>query len=157
MEMASRRGLDVFRIAAERLADVEGFRSVATALRDPSYQGTVFVPTNDAFGRALQLLNVTHDEFLRQPLLLNQIVTYHVMVGPALALEHEIARGDYGASLLTQNVASFLAVDASEGGIRLQGVGSRADVIVPDVRACQSLIHVVSEVLLPFSTNGFWE
>ena len=74
-------------------------------------------------------------------------------MGPALALAEEIIQGDYGFSLLTQNVASFLAVDTayacafsvqfsdfalcSDGGIRLQGVGSRADVIVPNIRACK--------------------
>lgn len=73
MEMASRRGLDTFRIAAERLAAIEGPRSIATALQDPSYQGTVFVPTNDAFGRVLHLLNLTQDAFFRQPLLLSQV------------------------------------------------------------------------------------
>ena len=77
MEMASRRGLDTFRIISERLAAIEGFRSIATALRNPSYQGTIFVPTNDAFGRVLQLLNITDDELLRQPLLLNQVLCSH--------------------------------------------------------------------------------
>jgi len=137
LSMAPRRGLDTFWLAAHRLAELEGVRSVANALADPSFVGTVFMPTNDAFARFFVLLNITKEEFLNQPRLLNQILTYHVLVGPVLVTFQELLEGSLGGSLLTQNAASFLALESDGDSLIIQGIGSRTQIVVPDLHSCR--------------------
>lgn len=156
LTMVSRRGLDTFRLIMQTMADAEGSRSIAKSLQNPSFPATVFIPTNDAFSRLFSLLKQTREEFLNQPSLLNQIMTYHVLLGPSAATTEELKDGILGLTLATLNPAAFLKIDSSSDEVlSLDGVGSKANVLIPNVWACEAIFHVVDEVLLPFSPAGF--
>lgn len=55
------------------MADAQGSRSIGRSLQNPSFETTVFAPTNGAFARMLYAINMTVDEFLMQPSLMNQV------------------------------------------------------------------------------------
>jgi len=42
-----------------------------------------------------------------------------------------------------------LQVDSSSGGIAFVGPNNAARVVVPDIVACESVVHVIAAVLLP--------
>lgn len=56
------------------MADAQGSRSIGRSLQNPSFATTVFAPTNAAFDRMLHAVNMTVDEFLQQPSLMNQVM-----------------------------------------------------------------------------------
>ncbi|GMH35479.1 hypothetical protein BSKO_03347 [Bryopsis sp. KO-2023] len=155
LTMSSRRGLDTFRKIFQTMADAEGSRSIARSLQNPSFATTVFAPTNDAFSRMLHLLNMTVDDFLEQPSLMNQVMTYHVLLGPTATSSEELSTGFLGTTLPTVNSAAFVSLNTSGPILGVDGIGSYANVLVPDVFSCKSIFHVVDEVLLPFSPKGF--
>merc|ERR1712176_1203414 len=100
-------------------------------LSDPTAQLTVFAPTNDAF------------------MSLFDVLTYHAV--PAVAYSYNLADGMV-LPTLTSSGAS-LTVDLSDGVV-IDGVGSDATVIMPDVAAGSSVVHVVDTVLLPFTSES---
>merc|ERR1711907_258354 len=103
---------------------------------------TVFAPTNEAF---LSLLDGLGFEGLADiPTdLLEEVLLYHIV--PAVAFSSDLSNGQV---LPTLNGAE-LVVDLTDGVV-IDGVGSDATVIEPNVEAGNSVVHVVDAVLLPF-------
>eukprot|EP01023_Acetabularia_acetabulum_P057964 TRINITY_DN6779_c0_g1_i1.p1 TRINITY_DN6779_c0_g1~~TRINITY_DN6779_c0_g1_i1.p1 ORF type:complete len:328 (+),score=74.85 TRINITY_DN6779_c0_g1_i1:102-986(+) len=111
-------------------------------LSDPSFVATVLAPTNEAFEKLIASFGVTLDQLLMDPQLTN-ILLYHV-IGDAAVLSGDLQDGAELTTLLGQTVT----VDLSDG-VSFVGFGSTGSVVVADVVACQAVVHVIDEVLLP--------
>jgi len=112
------------------------------AVAEEEAEFTVFAPTNEAF---LSLLDGLGFEGLADiPTdLLEEVLLYHIV--PAVAFSSDLSNGQV---LPTLNGAE-LVVDLTDGVV-IDGVGSDATVIEPNVEAGNSVVHVVDTVLLPF-------
>lgn len=104
---------------------------------------TLFAPTNEAFtnlGDALDVISADTD-------LLTLLVLHHV-AGQVLSASDLECDGSVtmtsGASTTTvcEGDAIFQTGDANDEGFPPQ-------IIFPDIRACNGVVHVVNEVLLP--------
>eukprot|EP01026_Neomeris_dumetosa_P063709 TRINITY_DN604_c0_g1_i9.p1 TRINITY_DN604_c0_g1~~TRINITY_DN604_c0_g1_i9.p1 ORF type:complete len:315 (+),score=42.32 TRINITY_DN604_c0_g1_i9:143-1087(+) len=111
-------------------------------LTDPTLVATVFAPTNQAFEKLITNLNTTAEQVLGDPFL-KSILLYHVVPDAAI-LSKDLEDGATVSTLLDQD----LTVDLKDG-VKIVGVGSVAEVVVPDVKACKAVIHIVDTVLLP--------
>ena len=111
------------------------------ALSDPDAEFTVFAPTNSAF---VELLGALGLESLGDiPLeTLTDVLLYHVV--PAVAFSTDLTDGMMVPTL----GGGELTVDLSDGVV-IDGAGSSASVIIPDVVAGSSVVHVIDAVLLP--------
>merc|ERR1712176_1137576 len=115
------------------------------AITDPEAEFTVFAPTNDAFVSLLGALGVDSLDNV-PPEALAEILLYHVV--PAVAFSTDLSDGQV---LPTLDGDSTLTVNIEEAGIFIEAVGSVAQVVFADVAAGNSVVHVINEVLLPFS------
>lgn len=98
---------------------------------------TVFAPTNDAFAKLLEALDVTAEELLAQPDLA-KVLTYHVVAGKVMA-------GD---------LTDGLEADTVNGGkvkFDLSGDPKVNDsfITATDIEASNGVIHVIDTVLVP--------
>merc|ERR1711907_118803 len=116
-------------------------------LSDPTAEFTVFAPTNDAFVSLLGALGVDSLDDV-PPEAIAEILLYHVV--PAVAFSTDLSDGQV---LPTLDGDSTLTVDIVGDEIFIVGTGSTAEVIVANVEAGNSVVHVVNAVLLPFSTE----
>merc|ERR1712176_169394 len=114
-------------------------------LSDPTAEFTVFAPTNDAFVSLLGALGVDSLDNV-PPEALAEILLYHVL--PAVSFSSDLSDGQV---LPTLDGDSTLTVNIEEAGIFIEAVGSVAQVVFADVAAGNSVVHVINEVLLPFS------
>ena len=101
---------------------------------------TVFAPTDEAFaalpaGTLESLLEPGNVETLAN------ILTYHVVPGLMTA---EFLTGQRGRVEMVNG--GFVHVDATGGGVALN---RNTNVVMPDVEACNGVIHVIDRVLLP--------
>jgi uncharacterized surface protein with fasciclin (FAS1) repeats len=99
---------------------------------------TVFAPTDEAFGRLLDELNVTAEELLDDPDL-DQILLYHVLGRRAGAIQ--LLAGRTAQTLQGDDVAIRLG----RGGVYIND----ARVVNPNVNAPNGIIHTIDKVLLP--------
>merc|ERR1712157_485447 len=109
--------------------------------------GTVFAPINQAFVDLLEGLGASGLEDIDADTLV-EVLTYHVV--PAVAFSSDLSDGRV---LPTLDGDSTLTVDIVGDEIFIVGTGSTAEVIVANVEAGNSVVHVVNAVLLPFSTE----
>eukprot|EP01023_Acetabularia_acetabulum_P039818 TRINITY_DN383_c0_g3_i2.p1 TRINITY_DN383_c0_g3~~TRINITY_DN383_c0_g3_i2.p1 ORF type:complete len:364 (+),score=40.06 TRINITY_DN383_c0_g3_i2:4628-5719(+) len=116
---------------------------LADTLSDPELEVTVFAPTNAAFQALLDLLEISFEELANDTETLVGVLQYHVVTLPAMSTDLID-----GMMLPTLGTAE-IAVDLSDG-VSLVGIGSTADVIIPDITAGLSIIHVIDQVLLPY-------
>ena len=112
------------------------------AVADPAAELTVFAPTNDAFVALLGALGAEGLDDIPVETLV-EVLTYHVV--PAVAFSTDLSDGQV---LPTLNGAE-LVVDLTDGVV-IDGIGSDATVVIPDVAAGLSVVHVIDTVLLPF-------
>merc|ERR1711907_396119 len=138
---SEKEDLSIFLEAAE-------LAGLTEALSDPSAELTVFAPTNEAFLEFFGALGVEGLEDIPTDRLVD-VLTYHVV--PAVAYSGDLSDGQV-LPTLTSTGAS-LTVDLSDGVV-IDGVGSDATVIMPDVAAGSSVVHVVDTVLLPFASES---
>ena len=131
---------------------------VAAGLVDALSNGedvlTVFAPTNDAFVALLGALGLESLEDV--PIdALTTVLLYHVVPGVA-AYSTDLTDGQVITTLEGSDLTVDLALDISTGsvGVEILGVGSDATVIIADVPACNSVVHVIDAVLLPFELPG---
>ena len=101
---------------------------------------TVFAPTDEAFAK---LPRGTIEGLLNDIPQLKQILTYHVVPGKMMAEDvtkmHEL-KTVQGQSL---------NVDASRWHMHRNVKISGADIIKPDIKADNGVIHVIDQVLMP--------
>ena len=126
-------------LAAVQAADP----AVLEALSDPNQELTVFAPTDEAFGNALEALGLTAEELLASEDLTN-ILLYHVAPGVFLAAD-VVAAAPIDA-LPTLLEGGTLLVQVVDGNVV---INESATVIQADVVASNGVIHVIDAVLLP--------
>ncbi|MDF1523398.1 MAG: fasciclin domain-containing protein [Trueperaceae bacterium] len=114
---------------------------LVAAVADVNADLTVFAPTNDAFGAALDTLGLTAAELLASDDLAD-ILLYHVVPGTFLAAD-VIAAAPFDAPTLQ---GSTISVEVVDGGVVLNGT---VNVIITDVKAVNGVIHAIDFVLLP--------
>merc|ERR1712176_1683389 len=100
------------------------------AIADPAAELTVFAPTNDAFVETLV-----------------EVLTYHVV--PAVAFAEDLSDGQVLPTLNGEELTVSIVLDE----VFIEGIGSTAEVIVADIEAGNSVVHVIDAVLLPFATD----
>ena len=118
---------------------------------------TVFVPTNDAWIEFMELYPTSYDdpsaivangnasEITQR--LLTQIMWYHVV------RENIFHLGDFtDGQRMTMTFRDYTNTVVIEGigTVVIEGIGTDTTVITPDIPACDSVVHVVDTVLLPF-------
>ncbi|EFN56924.1 hypothetical protein CHLNCDRAFT_143442 [Chlorella variabilis] len=112
------------------------------------FVGTVFVPTDEAFGKLAEQLGLSEEEVLADTELLAQVLPYHVVPGQALTA------GDLedGEILQTQlgGQAGELKYTEVNGNPHLGTTsGQRAKVVKADLQAGFAVVHLVDKVLVP--------
>ena len=133
-------------LAAVQAADP----SILDALSDPSQTLTVFAPTDEAFGVALEALGISAEDLLADTETLNAILTYHVLgqvVPAADVIDNAPLEG-----VPTLNADGTLDIVVEDGNVVVnpgaEPLGG-ATVIQADVFASNGVIHVIDTVLVP--------
>jgi transforming growth factor-beta-induced protein len=108
------------------------------AANNPSADLTVFAPTNDAFDATLAVLGKESIDDIPVNLLY-EIVSYHIL--PQAVLSNQLVDGVEEQTLLE---GETVLVDLSDG-VKIND----SNVIIPDVRAINGVIHALDGVLLP--------
>lgn len=121
---------------------------VVELLSDPDAELTVFAPTNAAFESTLEELGVSKETLLGNETLLLGLLSYHVVPDVAAKAE-DLTDGQELTTLLGPSVP--LTVELEGSTVVIEGVGSKAEVVVPDVEACSAVVHVIDNVLIPVS------
>ena len=98
---------------------------------------TVFAPTNDAFAKLLEALDIDKDELLAHPDLA-AVLLYHVVEGAVFA--EDLEEGMEPETLQGETVMISL-----EGGVFVND----SQVIAADIEASNGVIHAIDEVLVP--------
>ena len=124
------------------LVDAAVAADVVGALSDPTSEFTVFAPSDIAFVALLGALGAEGLDDLPVALV-TEILLYHVV--PAVMFSTDLTDG----MVLPTLGGGDLTVDLTDGVV-IDGVGSSAAVVVPDVVAGSSVVHVIDTVLLPF-------
>lgn len=101
---------------------------------------TVFAPTNEAFEKLLTELDVTADELLAQPDLVD-ILAYHVISGKVMAAD--LADGMEAATVNGEAVSFDLTGDP---------MVNMSNIITTDLEATNGVVHAIDTVLIP---DGF--
>ena len=98
---------------------------------------TVFAPTNAAFEKLLNDLDITAAELLNQPDL-SKVLLYHVVSGQVLSTD--LTNGMEAATINGES----LKIDLSDG-VKINS----ATVITPDLKAGNGVVHVIDSILVP--------
>ncbi len=109
---------------------------------------TVFAPSNEAFGNALEAYNVSDLNQLVAKIggieNLQTVLGFHVV--PAVAFSTDLAANNTFTTLAGQEIT----VTASSGGVTVtDALGNTANVIAADVAIENGVVHVIDGVLLP--------
>ena len=129
-------------LAALRAADL------VEALDDDDHDFTVFAPTDAAFERVLELLELTADELLADTELLRAVLLYHAVPGKLFS-EDVLAYEE----LKTVQGSPIFPTLTEEGAFILDGseLTDDAQLLAPDlidIEVENGVIHVIDEVLL---------
>ncbi len=110
---------------------------------------TVFAPTNDAFGVALDGLGLTAEELLADTETLTSILTYHVVPGNVLAADVValIEESEDGVAMVETLNGASISISLDGGGNVV--INESAVVTATDLEADNGVIHVIDAVLLP--------
>lgn len=103
---------------------------------------TVFAPTDDGFGAALDALDLTAVELLALPNL-TDILLYHVVAGSALDAAAVVGSAPGTVGTVEGSDIAYAVVD---GGVVLNG---SVNVVITDILATNGIIHAIDFVLLP--------
>ena len=117
---------------------------------DPTDTYTVLAPTNEAFADLLAALGANGLEDI--PLeTLTEVLAYHVIPSAAI-FSTDLVDG----AVVTTLGGAELTVDltSAPGSVIFDGIGSDATVVIADVEAGDSVVHVIDAVLLPFSVES---
>lgn len=115
------------------------------AVADETASLTVFAPTNDAFGAALEALGLSAEELLASDDL-SDILLYHVLPAALFAEDVIAAAPTNTDTLLT---GKRIGVQVVDGGVVLN---NSVNVTITDLKAVNGVIHVIDFVLLPTPT-----
>ncbi len=133
--------------------------SITAALSDPEAEFTVFAPTDEAFVALLELLDITAEELLAEPEVVEAILLYHVVSGTVPA-EAVIELDGEEVPTLLGDFATLTIEITEEGGVNiLDGTDlvelevaeedTFGTVVIADIEADNGIIHVIDNVLIP--------
>mmetsp|Transcript_14174 Transcript_14174/g.40182 ORF Transcript_14174/g.40182 Transcript_14174/m.40182 type:complete len:234 (+) Transcript_14174:582-1283(+) len=105
---------------------------------------TILAPTDAAFTKALEELNITSAELLADSETLTSILQLHVIPGKMMAAN--LSDGMMADTLLGQE----LTVTVADGMVMFDN----ATVTVPDLEAGNGVVHAIDQVLLPNSDGS---
>ncbi|GAB4522871.1 MAG: hypothetical protein OHK0046_36010 [Anaerolineae bacterium] len=111
-----------------------------TVLSDPDVDVTVFAPTDAAFQELLEALGATPESLLRDTLLVNDLLSYHVV--PGLLPAQSLAQMN-GTSLGTLLDGELLRVSVNGEEIFINA----SQVVTVDLFAANGVVHVIDTVL----------
>ncbi|KAG2445136.1 hypothetical protein HYH02_008604 [Chlamydomonas schloesseri] len=108
---------------------------------------TVFLPNNEAFKLLLKALGVNEMQLLSLPTkVLTELVVYHAVPGKPLAAKDLKAKQVVETALDGYN----LTITKDSAGVMVLAALSKARVLVPDLKAGKTIVHIVDTVLVPF-------
>lgn len=111
-------------------------------LSDPEQSLTVFAPTDAAFAELIEALGTTTENLLADVLLINDLLSYHVVPG---ALPEASIREMDGGILGTVLRGESLNILLAEGDIFINA----SRITTSDLIAVNGIVHVVDTVLAP--------
>ena len=127
----------------------EGQINLLEALSDPEAAYTVFAPIDEALEAGLAAFGLESVQNTSQ-LALYQFLTYHV-VGSGAVTAAELSDGQ-----VLETLAGLpLTVALDDGEVTIEALYSNATVLIPDITAGNSIVHIVSNGLLPFTPADF--
>lgn len=100
---------------------------------------TVFAPTNAAFQKLLNDLNITADQLLAHPQL-SEVLLYHVVSGKVMSTD--LSNGMVAETLQKESIT----IDLNDG-VKI----NQSSVTNADVEATNGVIHIIDTVLVPAS------
>jgi uncharacterized surface protein with fasciclin (FAS1) repeats len=103
-------------------------------------QFTVFAPTDAAFLSLLEELNLTAGEVLGNQALVTQVLLYHVARG------NRDSADILASSRIRTLEGGFLS---QSSGVLTDANGRNANIVYPDVKASNGVIHIIDRVVLP--------
>ena len=103
-------------------------------------QFTVFAPTDAAFLALLDELNLSAEDVLGNQALVTQVLLYHVARG------NRDSADILASSRIRTLEGGFLS---QSGGVLTDASGRTANIVLPDVKASNGVIHVIDRVVLP--------
>ena len=109
-------------------------------------QYTVLAPNDEAFTATLTALNLNVNDLIADPELVANIINYHASARPATSALLSGADG-YGVPTV-QGEEVTISVDGSNIAL-INGNPTPANVIEADIQACNGVIHVIDQMLLP--------
>lgn len=141
IEAADEAGLTTLVVGVKAIPGLE-----ATLQAQPSI--TVFAPTNDAFGNALQAFGATDLNDLVTKIggvqNLQTVLGFHVV--PSVAFSRNLNE----TNLFTTLAGQTLRVNSAPGSVTvIDAAGNVANVIQADVQIENGVVHVIDRVLLP--------
>jgi uncharacterized surface protein with fasciclin (FAS1) repeats len=101
---------------------------------------TVFAPTDAAFLDLLDELNLSAEDVLGNQALVTQVLLYHVARG------NRDSADILSSSRIRTLERGFLS---QSGGVLTDANGRTANIVLPDVKASNGVIHVIDRVVLP--------
>ncbi len=104
---------------------------------------TVFAPTNAAFIKFFNFLDIEADDLLNDRDLLTLLLRYHVIEGRVPASQ---ALGLDGQIVPTLLPGTGIGITVNDGVITLNQV---ADVVIADVQASNGIVHAIEDVIFP--------
>ena len=142
------------------LEAVESSERISEALSDDDVEYTVFAPTDEAFEALLELLEITPEELLAEPDIVEAILLYHI-VGDAVVPAEDVMEMD-GEEVPTM-LGDFapVTIEITEDGdvhildgtdlveLEVAEEDTYGTVITADIEADNGIIHVIDNVLIP--------
>jgi uncharacterized surface protein with fasciclin (FAS1) repeats len=118
--------------------------AIFTALGDRAGQFTVFAPTDGAFNQLLSDLSITKDQLLADPVLITNVLKYHVLIGRYDSVALTGVANSATPTLPTLNGAP-VTFSLRSGALFV----NESRVVTPDIRAVNGIIHIIDRVLMP--------
>eukprot|EP01025_Chloroclados_australasicus_P032922 TRINITY_DN3344_c0_g1_i1.p1 TRINITY_DN3344_c0_g1~~TRINITY_DN3344_c0_g1_i1.p1 ORF type:complete len:789 (-),score=123.43 TRINITY_DN3344_c0_g1_i1:1094-3460(-) len=115
--------------------------------RDPTAAYTVFAPSNQAFENFFETQGVDPEALLEDPRnseLLQAILAYHVV--DTAYTSAQLSQLAVVNSLLGEDFPLF--VEVLRARVVIEGLASSASVVTTDIQVCNSVVHIIDEVLL---------
>lgn len=132
---------------------------ITEALSDPEAELTVFAPTDEAFETFFVLAEISAEEMLAVPEVVEAILLYHVVDGavPAEAVleldgeEVPTLLGDFApVTIEIGEEGDVMVIDATDlVELEVAEEDNDATVVTPDIEADNGIIHVIDNLLIP--------
>eukprot|EP01025_Chloroclados_australasicus_P022913 TRINITY_DN2344_c0_g1_i1.p1 TRINITY_DN2344_c0_g1~~TRINITY_DN2344_c0_g1_i1.p1 ORF type:complete len:252 (+),score=34.69 TRINITY_DN2344_c0_g1_i1:112-867(+) len=114
-------------------------------LADKDFKGTVFAPKNDAFVDLLELLGLSKEELFANKDLLTKVLLLHVSPDVVIFSKNLFD----GQVFETLEGSELVATGYKDDFYIFSPIKVASKVVIPDVAACNAVVHVIDRVLLP--------